>query len=345
MAVSFLQDGSAHANDALVVYIECTAPDDVKTQGSGVLVSEQGHVLTARHVVPKGAKCRASIGNSTREMRGIRPSFESRKIDGDFDALLMEFGADANETFPYAPICALSNDLKEKEIIAKGFHSDSFGPPSSTNGILSNIKPNFNGIIETSAMTVNGKSGGPVFLKDTDTILGIVAGAKFTNTGVVSYYGMLTADGVLDDLDLLERRDDCQTSRAKKDDRPSEDWDDTLVAAAPDTKKDAAATARRAKPGPAKNDPNFPDDVDGYNVTYVLADGGYFETDRPGFWVQYDLYDNPIMEFVELGRSDWYVRVANYNFGIEVVFDGVQRTIQTYMGGVLTGQHYIRSVK
>jgi|GEM_PF-4501952 len=199
----------AKASDALVVYIECTGQDGARSQGSGILVSADGHVLTARHVVPDGASCQASIGNNTRQKRGIRKSFETRKIDGDFDAVLMEFGKDTGEAFPFAQVCSITDALKGKEIIAKGFHADSFGAPSATDGILSNTNIDFSGMIETTAMTVNGKSGGPVFLKDTDKIVGIIAGAQFTAQGIVSSYKMLAIDAILGDLDMISAQPNC----------------------------------------------------------------------------------------------------------------------------------------
>lgn len=197
------------ANDGLVVYVECTSPEGMKSQGSGVLVSSEGHVLTARHVMPDGANCQASIGNNTRSKRAIRPSFASRKIDGGFDALLMEFGRDATETFPFASLCPVTDDLKGRPIIAKGFHASSFGAPSSTDGILSSTAINFEGLIETTAMTVNGKSGGPVFLRGSDAIVGIIAGASFTPQGVVSTYSMLATDAVISDLPMLTISKEC----------------------------------------------------------------------------------------------------------------------------------------
>ena len=204
---------AAQANDELVVYIECNADGKI-SKGSGVLVSAQGHVLTAKHVVPDGASCQASVGNNTIQMRGIRKSFESRKIDTGFDALLMEFGKHAGEVFPYASVCSVTEALKGKDIIAKGFDQESFGAPDTNDGTLSNTAIDFNGMVQTTAETINGKSGGPVFLKDTDNIVGIVAGAQFNAQGVVSSYKMLAMDAVLTDLSLLSQAQDCAQTAA-----------------------------------------------------------------------------------------------------------------------------------
>lgn len=197
------------ANDDLVVYIECAGKEGQTTQGSGVLVSENGHVLTARHVVPDGFECLASVGNSSLPKRGLRPSFQSNSINSKFDALVMEFGRNTGETFPFASLCTVTDNLKGSNIVAKGFHSGSFGAPSSTDGILSNTYIRPDGFVETTAMTINGKSGGPVFLQGTDNIVGIIAGAEFNVQGIVSSYSVLATNAVLGSVNLLTVAGEC----------------------------------------------------------------------------------------------------------------------------------------
>jgi|GEM_PF-2986817 len=199
---------SAKANDALVVYIECTK-DGVTSQGSGVLVSKDGHVLTARHVVPEGATCQASIGNNLIPKRGIRKSFKTHQIKSAFDATLMEFARNTGETFDFASVCSVTEALKGKEIIAKGFDEESYGAPDLNDGVLSNTAIDFNGMVQMTAEIINGKSGGPIFLKDTNTIVGIIAGAEFNAQGVVTSYKMLAIDPVLDHVDLLKLAANC----------------------------------------------------------------------------------------------------------------------------------------
>jgi len=199
----------AHASDETVVFIECSTDDGSLSKGSGVLVSGQGHVLTARHVVPEGSTCRASVGNNSLQLRGIQPSFAAQQMDEDFDAILLEFGTSEGESFEFAQVCPVTEALKGRDLIAKGFHANSFGGPSSTDGILSSSQIDFGGMIETTAMTVNGKSGGPVFLKDTGIIVGIVAGAEFTPLGIVSTYRVLSINAVLRDLDMLSIAQSC----------------------------------------------------------------------------------------------------------------------------------------
>lgn len=335
----------AQANDKLVVYIECAAPDGSSSQGSGVLVSPDGHVLTARHVIGADSNCTASIGNNTREKRGIRPSYASRNIDDDFDIMVMEFGRDTEERFAFAPVCAMSGGLKGKEIVAKGFHKDSFGAPSTTEGVLSSTAINYDGIVETSAMTVSGKSGGPVFLKGTDNVLGIIAGAQFTAQGVVSYYGMLAADTVIKDLDMLQTPDACDVAAVVE---PLQNEDDvlpnTLIAglSAPEKPEDTApATGEQV----AVADPNFPEHLDGYSVKRIESLAGYFEQNDFGAWEQFDPYGNLVWTFIELGRDEWNLVIGDPISGTEVYFFGEQRLIETYRGGLLVDQSPITAVK
>jgi hypothetical protein len=67
---------STHArtvNEA-IVYIKCTAEGLPESRGTGVLASEDGHVLTARHVVPDGYSKGAR--NSTFILRRLIPTRE-----------------------------------------------------------------------------------------------------------------------------------------------------------------------------------------------------------------------------------------------------------------------------
>jgi|GEM_PF-3906994 len=320
--------GYAAANDALVVYIECSGPDGARTQGSGVLVNETGLFLTARHVVPKGSDCRASVGDNTKPLRKVRQNFRSNKIAESFDARLMEFGA--SEVFPNATACALSPALKGTAIVAKGFHADSFGSPSETEGVLSVAQPDPSGMIETTAMTVNGKSGGPVFLKDTNTIVGIIAGAQFTAQGIVSSYKMLAVDALLGDLDVLKQPQSCGQAEpiGPSTETEGELPDTTIAAVVPDPKPDlppAPAMTAESELG----DPNFPDHVTGLNVSYIEFDVGHFKQTGPGQWVLHDVWHNTLATLTEQGRDEVTLVLVNDQSGAIVNFDGEEQMIYT----------------
>lgn len=144
----------AHAKGIsdLVVYIECTKEGQPTSRGSGVLVSEKGHVLTAEHVVPEGYNCRGVQGNPTRPTRAL---IKDPRLMQGIDAAMLRFIPDEGEKFPNAKFCKLDDTLKGKPIKARGFHKMSH-EPSVRQGVISTIHPNEKGIIETDGLTAHG---------------------------------------------------------------------------------------------------------------------------------------------------------------------------------------------
>jgi hypothetical protein len=67
------------------------------------------------------------------------------------------------------------------------------------------------GIVETDAMSVSGKSGGPIFISGTNNIIGIVAGASFTPLGLPAFYGALGAGAVASAFVIMQESEDCQS--------------------------------------------------------------------------------------------------------------------------------------
>lgn len=196
----------------MVVYIECRAPDDPSDVrfGSGVLVSPAGHVLTARHVAPDGYHCAGAIANRTNPLRGLLRTHHTLTLDSAIDGTILRFAANPGETFSYARYCRVTPDLVGRRLVTKAFHQQSRAEPSTTVGVLSTSIPSETGILETDAMTVKGKSGGPVFLDDTDAIVGIVAGVQFDSSGMPAYFSILVAEVFALPLGpLLEEADDC----------------------------------------------------------------------------------------------------------------------------------------
>lgn len=179
----------ARAEDSTVVHIAC----DTGAEGSGVIVSAEGHVLTAAHVMAPGATCTASIGRRN----GPRLPLVAERRHPTLDALLMRLDAGAElGPLPFATVCPLEGQGGQ-EIRVVAFHGASTGAPSVTEGILSTTELR-DGTVEMTGMTAEGKSGGPVFLHGTDAIVGIVAGAEFAASGLVAYYGMVPVEGMAD---------------------------------------------------------------------------------------------------------------------------------------------------
>ena len=183
-----------------IVFIECTDAGGVTSRGSGVIVSPQGHVLTARHVVPDGAKCKGSIGvadPNVANMLVVQPTALP------VDAALLRFTSGG--PYEYVPYCNVEDWMIRKRIIVAGFPGNTeTGAASYREGVLATTIPNASGLLETDGQTVEGMSGGPVFSRNLNGLIGIVAGAKFTAQGTISYYGILPVSFVADALRLQE---------------------------------------------------------------------------------------------------------------------------------------------
>ena len=182
--IAFAQNGTL---EDTIVYIECTANGEI-SRGSGVVVSAQGHVLTAKHVVPDGSTCRGSLGSAD-------PNTAARMVvqptNLPVDATLLRFSA--ARTYDFKGYCELADWMVRKRIIAAGYPGRTqTGAPSYREGILSTVLQNPDGVLETDAQTIGGMSGGPVFSRNLNGLVGIVILAEpDPGTGFVSYYGIL----------------------------------------------------------------------------------------------------------------------------------------------------------
>ena len=201
------------ANPALTVYLECHHETDAtkpKSLGSGVLVSAEGHILTPRHVVPEGYVCLGAIENKTNPKRAlIRPAMDRALVD-NIDGKLLQMVPNTGEVFEYAAYCKIGQEHLGTRIDTLGFHQTSVAGPSITTGVLSTVVANDLGIVETDAMSVSGKSGGPIFISGTNNIIGIVAGASFTPLGLPAFYGALEAGAVASAFVIMQESEDCQ---------------------------------------------------------------------------------------------------------------------------------------
>ncbi|MDX0070890.1 serine protease [Sinorhizobium meliloti] len=183
------------------VYIECTGPDGKVTRGSGVIVGERGEVMTARHLVPPHYTCKGLVGTvadmPTRKL--LR-----RKMSATWDAALMFFVPQQGETFAPVTYVPIREDFRSKQIEAHGFPEVGTGELSSRSGTIATTIPDEDGTIETDSLTTKGMSGGPVFLKGSGHLVGIVAGAQFDKTTAVpTHYKVLAADLVASEFELI----------------------------------------------------------------------------------------------------------------------------------------------
>lgn len=209
---------SAHAVDIdkVLVAIECRGSNDITSSGSGVVVNENGLVLTARHVVYGDGDiplvspvCRGSL--SVREPSEYRTlTLRQTAVPVGIDVAALQFSNVQNAS--YVGYC---KDLKLRGgIFVAGFPANQpTGVPSFRQGVLSTIFANDKSIVETDAQTIRGMSGGPVFSKNFKGLVGLVIGAEFANGGV-SYYGILPVNQFANLLGITASEEACyHTSR------------------------------------------------------------------------------------------------------------------------------------
>ncbi len=187
--------------EGVIVYIECKSPNGQTTsKGTGVLVSGDGAVLTAKHVAPVGYACLGGIGTAA--------TTPTRKLNRDprqapVDAMLLRFVQTGGEVFPFVRYRKLEASLRGKPISAYGFPGTGVGDVFQTDGTIAQTNIDDRGIFGTSALQSSGMSGGPVVLKEDGNLIGIIVGANFDpTTGAPASYGVLASSLVASVFDL-----------------------------------------------------------------------------------------------------------------------------------------------
>jgi Trypsin-like peptidase domain len=198
-----------------IVYIQCSHEEpggkNVTVTGSGVVVSADGLVLTARHVVrPENVtspvSCRGSVGiadSGSTKLMIVQP-IPALNVD----VALLRFPSASGLEF--VSHCSLENWMVYREILVAGFpNATGTGVPSFRAGVLSTVTNDSAGVLETDGPTVTGMSGGPVFSQSLGLLVGIVIGAEFDAIGMVKYYGILPVGHYASELGLPQADGPC----------------------------------------------------------------------------------------------------------------------------------------
>ena len=207
---------TAQSLDETIVYVECNEEGSNKPprRGSGVMVSADGKVLTAKHVVVGAVKqdesrtiCKGVIGNAFLSKQRMFVVQESSK----FDAALLQYPVQGNQQLKFLKYCRLTARFRRQTIFATGFPMQTnTGVPSSRVGVLSTALPGPTGVIETDSSATTGMSGGMVTLGNTSSLIGIVAGAiTDPATGLADFLGVLPAEKIATEFELVEDTEGC----------------------------------------------------------------------------------------------------------------------------------------
>lgn len=147
---------------------------DILVSGSGTIVSPEGHLLTASHVVPKGSKVLVLFRKKLFEAKVL-------KRQEDQDALLLKIKSDKTEKFPYAKVVARDYQLGQP-VFSLGYPvPDSLGvKPRFT---ASHINSDEGYCADKSRFTItadaaDGSSGSAVFNSEGE-VIGIVSASMF----------------------------------------------------------------------------------------------------------------------------------------------------------------------
>jgi hypothetical protein len=181
------------------IYIECSMGSE-KTKASGVIVSSDGLVLTAKHVVPSGSRCAREIGRPSPNP-SLLLTLDPHQWP-TWDIIALRIAGERGRSFPFVHYSKVDSELKGKPIIARGFKENGTEIAVSP-GLISAANIDAPGIIDTTALTGSGLSGGPVVLAADGSLIGIVVSADFDRkTAAPISYGVFAVQLVAADLAL-----------------------------------------------------------------------------------------------------------------------------------------------
>jgi serine protease Do len=151
-------------------FFEPRLPQRTQSLGSGVVIDEEGHVLTNEHVIARADVIRVTLADG----REFAASLVGADPNNDLAVLRIE----ADESLPWVPPGTSEGLMVGEPVIAIG---NPFGLSNTvTNGVLSAVNRSvrsgddrvFHGFLQTDASINPGNSGGPL-LTATGELVGI----------------------------------------------------------------------------------------------------------------------------------------------------------------------------
>ncbi|MEM6275317.1 MAG: serine protease [Pseudomonadota bacterium] len=198
---------SAQTMEDVVVFIVCDRPDGRQEYGSGIIVSHDGKVVTALHVVEGNDNCRGSIGY--RDEGNAKPLLPQPIPQLNVDVAVMRF-TDQRQSYDYLGYCEVLDWMKWRPILVAGFpNKTESGAISVRQGILSTVSPTSEGLLETDSLVAKGMSGGPVLSSNRAGIIGIIVGAKPQREGGIAYEAILPTSYFAVALGLIKAEREC----------------------------------------------------------------------------------------------------------------------------------------
>lgn len=138
---------------------EPRAPRTLDNLGSGVIISEQGHILTNEHVVARANRISVTLADGR--------AFDARVIGADPTNDLAVLQIEADTPVPWIPPGTSSDVMVGEPVIAIGnpfglSNTVTTGVVSATNRSIRSNDHVFHGFLQTDASINPGNSGGPL---------------------------------------------------------------------------------------------------------------------------------------------------------------------------------------
>lgn len=184
VALTDVSDIAAEAVDSIVVVevtIDARGPFDATGSGSGVIISEDGIIVTNAHVVDDATSITVELTDGTTYDATVVAMDTSKDVailDIDASGLsTIELGS-TTELSVGDPVIAIGNPLA-----LEGGPSVSTGIVSALDRVLEDADTTLSGIIQTDAAITEGSSGGALLDED-GRLIGITTAVGVSSVGV-----------------------------------------------------------------------------------------------------------------------------------------------------------------